>query len=218
VVRTETQTNIDFSNEARKIIYKKLDCLKAKVTRCEYTFVKIVKQPRRRLQAGGDKISFNVAATYTCDGDGDEDTCTAAQKQLVTQPDKHSAEVVGKLQSESEFKNIKPKLDRQKTEELEPITIETIQDQETATTGPMGTVTKTTGNDATTVTTTTASVGRNVTKTTVGTTVAKTTVGTTVAETIGGIDGAPETAVVDAGSRNKSELIAAILFVILMVC
>ena len=206
-MRTETQTNIDFANEARKTIYKKLDCLKAKVTRCEYTFVKIVKLPRRRLQAGGDKISFNVAATYTCDGDGDEDTCTAAQKQLVTQPDKHSAEVVSKLQSESEFKNIKPQLDRQKTEELEPITIETIQDPETATT------TKATGGDATTVAQTTAGVGHNVTKTTV--------VGSTVAKTTGDVEGtaAPNpVAVVDAGTQNKSELIAAISFVILMVC
>merc|ERR1712224_711807 len=105
VVRTETKTNINFATEDQKNVYKKLDCLRAKVTRCEYTFVKIVKTSRRRLQTN-DKISFNVDATYICDDDGDGgDSCTAAQQQLVTQPEQHSAEVASKLRSESAFQN-----------------------------------------------------------------------------------------------------------------
>lgn len=199
VVRTETKTNIDFTTEARKAIYKKLDCLKAKVTRCEYTFVKIVKTNASRRLKAADGVSFNVGATYTCDDDDDAEGCTAAQEKLVAQPDKHSTEVVSGLQDESAFQGTQPTLEREKTEQLEPVTIETIEDEESTTTvGAGNTVltTKATGKGDTTMSKMT---GKG------GTTAAKAT------------DGKVEpVAVVDSGYTNKFALVTVTLLVVVL--
>jgi len=130
VVRTETKTNINFGSKIQKEIYERLDCLRAKVTRCEYTFVKIVATQTGRRLKESESVSFNVGATYTCDDDGDSDGCRTAQEQLSTQPDKHSAGVVSDLQDDSAFEGMKPTLERQKTEEAEPVEIQTIQEPE----------------------------------------------------------------------------------------